>query len=387
MNFIQRFKVLLVPLVLALVTSNCNRCNGVTITPHEAIQLTFIDSGEHIRVRYTDDTISWSSATSLAALADAGVGASASPDVAGTSRVIAHNGSVSRLKLRFGLGPDTWDTNDVTYNNILPHRRPTIVDLGGSNYLLAMLGGSQNSQAVILKYNHSSRQFSDVTPTGLANLNNSMLHNSPAMLYLPPLSVAGRTQGRVVVAWLRHSVMGTSSPADTQIVAGEVDSSGNVSWRGAVSYNAMFPDPDYKTPHSEPSLSHDQRVFNLTVIRKFEHVQSDGRIVEGPENLYSYASSDGISWYAPRMINAQVIAPGGAFVEIAYKTDCTGVMAIIPITVSEIHAPTVYRFTQNPRQVLLQSLQTVFGPNLPQQRQFSLITTGRPSFIPPGSCW
>jgi hypothetical protein len=376
------------PLHLALFCAaagaNCTPgAGGGTLQPHPAFQLTYIDQNDQVRVRYSDDGVTWASGA-LSAQADGGVGASSSPDVAGISRLVADGGLTSRLRLWFGLGPETWDATPVALPGLLPAHRPTIVDIGGSRYLIAFLPANSLSFELWL-YDHNSRQATPVPVSAAPG--NDLLHASPAMAYLPADPAAGRNWGRVALAWGRYQTPTSTEPFEIRTLFAALDPQGPVTTGGGFfvirsdsldSFTYFGPIPHLL---SEPALAHDHTKFFLASHQRFLGVQPTTRPAE---YVRIHTSPDGQSWTTRSWIDftGTRVQDDPGRVEFALQPDCRAVLVIIPTTAgpahAQLHLPSGTDQTIPPTDI--------FGTELPGVRQFALIATGQPGSVSATGC-
>ena len=375
------------PIFLAIVCAaaavGCAANTGGTLQPHPAFQLTYIDRNQQVRVRYSDDGVTWASGA-LTAQADAGVGASSSPDVAGVTRLVADGGLTSGLRLWFGLGPEHWDAAPVSLPTLRPGRRPTIVDIGGSRYLIAFVPPNGQSFELWL-YDHGSRQTTQVPVS--AGVGNDLLHASPAMAYLPADPAAGRNWGRVALAWGRYQNPTSTEPFEIRTLFAALDPQGPVATGGgffviksdSLDSNTYFG----PIPHmlSEPALAHDHTRFFLASHQRFLGVQPTTRPAE---YVRIHTSPDGEAWTTRTWIDftGTRVQDDPARVEFALQPDCRAVLVIIPNTGdpahAQLHLPGGTDQTIPPADI--------FGADLPEVRQFTLIATGQPSYVPATGC-
>lgn len=357
--------------------------------PRESFMLAYIDNNERIRVRYSNDGVTWNAASLSGAIADAGVGAGASSDNVGLSTILSHGGAIARLHLRFGVGADNWDGTDRRYDAISPRRRPTIVNIGNNHYLIAFL---QNDEFRIVNYDHSQSTFADITPTPApAGLQNNGLHNSPAMAY---------RDGRVVLSWMRHEQPGNPSPRDVQVLGGDVNQSGQVTWTNTftLSLRAMSRWSAHKIL-AEPSLSSNRNAFSLSIMHAWACPErgcfATDECFRGAETeVMLWTSDDGYRWYEgtgkaglkrmspydpplPEVQHTQIcreVFVEGVF-EIAHGCENSVAVFMFPPTKG---GNRIYRRGWNPETEWQEiTAASVFGAQIPEIRQFSLITMGR----------
>jgi hypothetical protein len=370
--------------MLALTAASCQTCGGGgQLQNHPAFQLTYIDRSQQVRVRYSDDGLSWTSG-GLSAQADAGVGASSSPDVAGVTRVVADGGLTSRLRLWFGLGPANWDSNPVSLPTLRPSRRPTIVDVGSSRYLIAFLPPNSGAFELWL-YDHGARQSTQIPVS--AGYGNDGLHSSPAMAYLPADATAGRNYARVALAWGRYQTANSTEPYEIRTLYAAISPQGQVGIGGGFfviksdsldSFTYFGPIPHLL---SEPALAHDHTKFFLASHQRFYGVQPTNRRAE---YVRIHTSPDGENWTTRSWVefSGNPIKDDPGRVEFALQPDCRALLIIIPNNGDPAHAQ-LYS-SSSTSQVIPPS--DIFGSDLPEIRQFSLIATGRPSYLPPTGC-
>ncbi len=373
---------LMPPLACLGTLAACVPGSTPVLQPHPAFQLTYIDQNHNVRVRYSDDGVTWASGP-LAAQAGGGVGASSSPDVAGVSRLVADGGFGSRLRLWFGLGPDNWDATPVALPNLRPARRPTIVDIGGSRYLIAFLPPNAESFELWL-YDHGTRQATPVT-VSVAGAN-TQLHYSPAMAYLPADPAAGRNWGRVAIAWGRYQNAASTEPFEIRTLYAALNPQGPVVTGGGFfviktdSLNTPTYFGGYEHLLSEPALAHDHTRFFLLSHQRILGVQPTNR---QPEYVRVHTSPDGQTWTTRSWIEftGTRIQDDPGRVEFALMPDCRAVLVIVPDGApahAQLHLPSGTDQTIPPSDI--------FGSELPEGSQFALIATGRPGYVPPTGC-
>lgn len=372
-----------VALFCAASAADCAPNSGGTLQPHPAFQLTYIDRNQQVRVRYSDDGLTWASGP-LTAQASAGVGASSSPDVAGVTRLVADGGLMSQLRLWFGLGPEHWDATAIALPTLRPGSRPTIVDIGGSRYLIALVPPNGESFELWL-YDHGTRQTTQVPVS--AGLGNDQLHASPAMAYLPADPAAGRNWGRVALAWGRYQNANSAEPFEIRTLFAALDPQGPVTTGGGffVIKSDSLDGTTYfgPIPHllSEPALAHDHTRFFLASHQRFVGVQPTTRPAE---YVRIHTSPDGQSWTTRSWIDftGTRVQDDPGRVEFALQPDCRAVLVIVPNTGDPAHAQ--LHLPSGANQTIAPS--DIFGPDLPEARQFALIATGQPSSVPPTGC-
>ena len=371
---------------LAAIVVSCDGCpngdNGITIDNKPAFELAYVDRTQQVRVRYSDDAETWSSGD-ITAASDGGVGASSSPDNVGATRLVATGGTDRRLDLWFGLGPDTWDDTPVPFNNLRPRTRPTIVDIGDSRYLIAFLPLSGSSFELWL-YDHGDRDMTQVPLS--AGLGNSDLHYSPAMAFLPADGAAGRNSYRVALAWGRYENASSREPYDirTLFVTTGI-ATGDIVWGGGgfVIKSDSLDSFDYfgSIPHlvSEPALTHDHTKFILASHQRYTGVQP----TTDPYYVRMHTSPDGQNWETGAWVGFTAGAyedPG--YLEFAIQPSCLGVLVFVERGSTRVHA----QIHQRSGAIETLDVADVFGSDLPWQRQFSLIPTGRPRAVPAEGC-
>jgi hypothetical protein len=355
---------------------------GSTLQPHPAFQLTYIDQSGQVRVRFSDDGLTWASGT-LSAQAANGVGASSSPDVAGVSRLVADGGLMSQLRLWFGLGPEHWDAAAVAVPTLRPAGRPTIVDIGGSRYLIAFLPPNAESFELWL-YDHNTRLATPVAVS--AGVGNDQLHASPAMAYLPANPALGRNVDRVALAWGRYKYPNSTEPFEIRTLYAAISPQGAVTSGGFfVIKSDSLDGTTYfgPVPHlvSEPALAHDHTKFFLVSHQLFTGVQPTTRPAE---YVRIHTSPDGQNWTTRSWIDftGTRVQNDPSRVEFALQPDCRAVLVIVPTTAdpshAQLHLPTGTDQTIPPTDI--------FGADLPAASQFALIATGQPGSVPATGC-
>jgi hypothetical protein len=366
--------------------SSCSTCQGgggLQIQNRPSFQLTFVDNNGAVQVQFSDDGLSWTNG-GLTATAAGGVGASSSPDVAGLTRLVADGGPNSRLRLWFGLGPSTWDANPVSLPTLRPAARPTIVDAGSSRYLIAFLPPNSTSFELWL-YDHSARQPTQIPVS--AGYGNDGLHASPAMAFLPADAAAGRNYDRVALAWGRYQNANSTEPYEIRTLYAAISPQGQVGVGGGFfviksdsldSFTYFGPIPHLL---SEPALAHDHTKFFLASHQRFYGVQPTTRKAE---YVRIHTSTDGQNWTTRTWLefNSTRVQDDPGRVEFALQPDCRAVLIIVPMAGDPPHAQ-MYPLT-GPVQAVPNA--QIFGAALPSARQFTLMSTGKPSYVPPGGC-
>ena len=258
--------------ILCIVAAGCRDCNG--IESKESFMLVYVDTNEHIRVRYSDDGLSWSLGNLEGATDDAGVGATASLDGVGMTRVIAHTGGVSRLRLRWGVGPANWDASDRDVDDV--QRVAASITYADSNLLL-VTGLGQTNGVSVYSYESTSRQVVDRTPTGLSGLVNQ---------YARHIQIFNH-DGLLLVGFLRYSGYGSQgSPVGVELIVGTSTHSAPVNWTQAIQFTNT--EPGYSGVVSGPCFSHDTAKVYMGVVRQ--------STASSTYKLFIYSSTDGITW-------------------------------------------------------------------------------------------
>lgn len=380
----RRLAVILVSL-LATATLYCtpNQPGGGGLQNHPAFQLTYVDRNGNVRVRYSDDGLTWGEG-SISALHNAGVGASATPDVAGVTRVVADPGSQSRLRLWFGLGPETFDNTPVVLPNLRPAGRPTIVDVGRNRYLIAFL--PPNSQSFELWfYNHVTRQSYLVAFPGAVG-NDSLLF-APAMAFLPADPAANRSNDRVAIAWARYPQPQWRRPSEIRTMYVDITPAGGVTAGRSnfvIKSDSMPPSFTWATPAllSPPAMAHDHTQFILVSHQHFVRAIPAG-FSRATEYVQMHTSPDGIHWQRGLWdeFRSTRVLDEPALVEYAVQPDCRAVLVVMPLGSNYVHAQLYLQGSTTQAIPVTQ----IFG-TLPAEAQFSLMSTGRPAVVPAGGC-
>jgi hypothetical protein len=376
-----------VPVVSVFTAAMALTCTGCPSTPtlqnHPAFQLTYLDRNSAVRVRYSDDGVTWADGN-ISALDNAGVGASSSPDVAGVTRLVAHGNGAASLRLHFGLGPETWDANPVALPNLSPASRPTIVDIGGSRYLIAFL--PPNSRAFELwLYDHAARTTTQIPVS--AGRGNDSLRYAPAMAFLPRDRANPGDGGRVALAWARYAHPNSSEPTSIRTLYANITQQGTVAVGGGFfvidtdsldSFNYQGPIPHLLSP---PVLAHDHTKFILATHERFYGIQPTTRL---PHYLQMHTSPDGEVWRTTNFLQftGTRSQDDASLLEFAVQPNCTAVLVIMPLGTATVHAQ-LHLPNGNDQTI---PAADVFGNNLPMERAFTLITTGRPASFPSFGC-
>ena len=374
----------IVVLAVAAALFNCNGCPNTQLENHPAFQITYIDRNGHVRVRYSDDGLTWSEGNTDADAVN-GVGASSSPDVAGVNRVVATDEGGANVRLWFGLGPANWDDVPTALTELSPAARPTIVDVGHNRFLLAFVRTGSTSFE-LWQHDRSSGQNTQI-PVDLTS--NEGLRFSPALAFLPADAAAGRPSDRVAIAWARYSSQNQSDPFEIRTLVANIDAQGAVSLAGGgfVIRSDSLDATDFRNgavPHllSPPALTHDHTKFILASHQRFFGVLPQNR---PPQFVQMHNSADGITWEVDNFLN---FVPGGhiqddaAQLEFAVQVNCRAVLVILPTTTNEVLAQ--IRLPDGTDQRIPND--AIFGANLPADRQFALIATGRPESVPSFGC-
>ncbi len=360
----------LLPVLLAIICTSCDRCNPVQVRNHESFQITYIDRSRHIRVRSSDDGLAWTESAGFSPTADSGVGASASSDGTGVTRVVADGGTINKLRLTFGLGTANWSAQPIVFNDIRPARRPTIIDIGRSVFIIALQNESSRERVSIFKFEQAAQRITDITPLdNMPNLTNSGVHHGPAMIFLPPDSTLGRARGRIVLAWARHSDSEHFTPVEIQVLSGEVADNGGINW---ISAQKIDDGSSAGAILSEPALAQNTRNAYLIVHREPAGNSLQPRL---PSAFFARRSRDGVQWEPS--LPWEITSARGGFVEFATSFGCTVTAMLIPNGAE--NQPVFFRRTPADGFNVLHTipLQDVFGANLPEHRQFSLIAVGK----------
>jgi hypothetical protein len=351
-------------LAVVAVTASCNWCPPAPVVPpKESFMLAYVDSTQRIRVRYSDDGLSWSLGDPQSATADAGIGAAASEDGVGVTRILVHNGNVGRFHFRFGLGPQVWDATDKQPGSAadVPTAAPSMrgvpqVAYGSSpGWLVTNLGGGSGFVPTVLRYSSSSGTLTDVSP-GATELNLGSLNvlQAPAIV---------SHAGRVVLAHLRHNGIGNSATlADLRILAGNIGSGGVPTWSAAYTFNPS--ETGYGPPVSRPALGYNNRQFLLGVLRQ--------ATAGGALRLFIHGSNDGLSWLPVRTFDQVPPQPPDALsVGLAGKSDGTMVVMFTAPGVAKMYRSTGGGWSEVAGTV-------VFSLNTPNWYPVALISAGQP---------
>lgn len=355
-NFI--LKGLMASLLGSLLFIGGCDCNGPVIVNKESFMLAYIDTGERIRVRYSNDGLTWQSATLQGGIADANIGTASSDDAVGSVRLMGHNGNVAKLHVRYGIGADVWDNSDIVYDSEPTPRgeAPRIACSATNRWLFTNLGGSNGYTPTVRLYNSSSKTFSDVSPTAQnLNMGNLVGWRAPSIITM-------RT--RVLLGYLRFSGIGdVGTLADMQIMQGVTDASGVPAWSNASTFNVQ--EPGFGPPQTIPAFAHDHTNIYLAVVRK--------SISNNSLRLFIYASPDGSSWQLSETLDQvpQVSNPVGLRIGIAAHSNGTKLVMF-----TGGGAPKMYRTTGSGWNEVPAG--NVFGSNTPNWYRFSLIAAGRP---------
>jgi hypothetical protein len=261
-----------------ILMSSCSGCgpgtNAPVIRARDTFMLAYVTGNDNqIHVRSSDDGLDWIESTGLTAHALGGVGAGASNDAAGATRLLVYRDANSKLRTRAGLGTDTWETNDLPFLDPGVFSDPTALHLDGTRWLVSTTG--DNGFASFVKIDTSTRQSTDQTPAGLAGLENDRPARTPSM---------ANRGGRIVAAWPRFFFNGTG-PISLQFVVGTV-TGGSVQWQQA--YAGTFDEPDFSPVRLGPALGHDGTRFYAAMVRQ------RGNTAE--HRLFVYQSDDGVTW-------------------------------------------------------------------------------------------
>jgi len=374
----------IVVLALAAALFNCNGCPNTQLESHPAFQLTYIDRNGHVRVRYSDDGLTWSEG-SIDADAVNGVGASSSPDAAGVNRVVATDEGGANVRLWFGLGPANWDDVPTPLNDLAPGARPTIVDVGHNRFLIAFVRTGSTSFE-LWKHDRGSGQNTQVS---LNLTSNEGLHFSPAMAFLPADTAAGRATDRVAIAWARYTAPGETEPFEIRTMVANINAQGAVSLAGGgfvIRTDSLdVNDPSNgPVPHllSPPALAHDHTKFILASHQRLFGILPPNR---PPEFVQMHNSADGESWEVDNFINfvsGSLVLQNPGQIEFAVQANCRMVLVMLPTTTNEVFAQ--IRLPDGTDQRI--DNDDIFGANLPADRQFTLIAAGRPESVPSFGC-
>ena len=292
-----------------IATSACNGCGPGTPAPviraRDTFMLAYVTGNDGaIHVRNSDDGLDWIESAGPGGNATGGVGAAASVDAVGASRLIAYRGANGKLRMRFGLGTGTWESQDSEFPEQSFFSQPAAIHADGNKWLLSTT--DSQGRAALIMFDASTRQFVNQTPTAVpGDFENSTPARTPAL---------ARIGTRVIAAWPRFTANG-SGPTALQFVRGTL-AGGSVQWEQGA--HPALAAAGLDTVVSGPALTQDGTRFYAAVIRKSN--------VNEIRRLFVFESSDGILWN--RHSDVDISSPGSnPRVGIAARPD--GSMAVI----------------------------------------------------------
>lgn len=334
----------------------CDGCNG-GVTAKESFMLAYIDNSpsERIRVRYSDDGVSWTAATLQGGIADAGISAAASADGLGAVRILAHNGGVAELRFRFGVGADVWDPSDVPFGSEpQPRGTPKLAYATTNRWLLTNLSGYTPT---VRLYNNTTRSFSDVSPTA------TQLALGGLNVFSAPAIVTGGT--RVLLSYMRFSGLSeTAQPQDMKILPGDVDpTSGVPTWSNAYTFSVA--ETGFGPPRAWPAFAYDHTNFYLGTVRR---ATSGGNL-----RLFIYSSADGASWTLHQTFDQLPQVPNARTLRIGIAAKSDGTMLTMFTGGGSVG---MYRTTGTGWSQIGSA--AAFGSDMPNWYTFALIAAGAP---------
>jgi hypothetical protein len=297
-------------LAAALFTmSACDGCGpGSNTAPvlraRDTFMLAYVTANDNIHVRNSDNGLDWVESTGPGGNAIGGVGAAASVDAVGATRLVAYRASNGKLRMRFSLGTETWETQESEFADQNFFSQPAAIHADGTKWLLSTTDGQ--GHAAFSMFDASNQQFVNQTPAGLpGTFQNDTPGRTPAM---------ARIGTRLIAAWPRFNANG-SGPTALQFVHGTL-SGGSVQWeRGSTPALAVA---GLDTVVSGPALAQDGTRFYAAIIRKSN--------VNEIRRLFVWESQDGLNWQ--RHSDIDITSPGtNPKVGIAARPD--GSMAVI----------------------------------------------------------
>lgn len=318
--------LILIALLGTLVLCGCD--NDVTVK--KPFTLAYVDRNWRLRIRWSDDGTTWSSASGATPDADRAPGIAANAE--GVLYLAVFVDGFSRARMMMGLGPAIWDSSSVQVGD--GHTgdidsATSIVHVDGQKWLVAFQDGNQ---ARVYEFDTTStvRDLgADVTPvSGVMNAN---LDDRPAMVNMG---------GRLIVSWLMKT-------KQVQIVTGNIVD-GAPEWDAG--YIFSTPEPGFLAPEGGHDLAQDGETFYLAVIR--ERVPEADQILKR-FFLFIYTSTDGLHW--SRLASREVKISHAVSIAARAPDD------IIAITSSSAYNK-VHRFNGSSWSFLDES--TVFGGNL-----------------------
>jgi hypothetical protein len=276
--------------------------------------LAYITSNNRIKVRHSDDGLDWTESNGPGGEATGGVGAAASHDSVGVTRLVAYRGSTGKLRLRFGLGTDNWESQDAEFADQDFFSHPAALHADGTKWLLSTTNDA--GRARLSMFDSSTRQFVDQTPAGIpGDFQNNTPGRTPSLARIGP---------RVIAAWPRFNANGLGAPAALQFVIGTL-SSGAVQWERGVT--PALAAANMNEVVSGPALAQDGTRFYAAVIRKSN--------INEVHRLFVFQSSDGILWQQDSSID--IVQPGSnPRVGIAARPDGS-MVAFVTATTDQAH--------------------------------------------------
>jgi hypothetical protein len=242
-----------------------------TRVPNERFTLVWRDAGRALHVRFSEDGNAWATADVPAVHAEHGPGVAADP--AGTTFLVASHSPAGHLQGLWGVGTNNYARfAEILAENERADGAVSVAHARGSRWLFAF---RRAGRARVLAYDAAERKWSDVTPTMGAN--NLAVQGRPCVL------VHG---DRVVLTWFR----GQEPIRELQVVPGDLDRSGAVTWRRA--YVLPNREEGFGAPAGPHALAHDHAKFLLGVLRP--DVGVSGELPA--HTLFVYESEDGAEW-------------------------------------------------------------------------------------------
>ena len=345
-------RVALAGLAACLVAmSGCNGCGSGSSTapvirPRDTFMLAYVTGNNGtIHVRNSDDGLDWIESSGPGGNAISGVGAAASVDAVGVNRLVAYRGGNGKLRMRFSLGTETWESLEREFPDQNFFSEPAAMHADGTKWLLSTTDGQ--GHAAFSMFDASNLQFVSQTPSGLpGNFRNDMPGRTPAL---------ARIGTRVIAAWPRFNANG-SGPVALQVVHGTLNA-GAVQWeRGSTPALATA---GLDTVVAGPALAQDGTRFYAAIIRKSN--------INEIRRLFVWESQDGLNWQPQSDID--IPSPGSnPKVGIAARPD--GSMAVIVL------GDTDHFFLRRGNAWNGLSLGNVFGTD-DAREDFALVAAGR----------
>lgn len=263
-------RVFLARALPALLLGLLGACH-TTRVPNERFTLAWRDSGGALHVRFSADGSAWETADVPAVLVEHGPGVAADP--AGTTFLVASHAPTGPLQALWGVGTNNYARfAEIVAENERADGAVSVAHAKGSRWLFAF---RRAGRARVLAYDASERRWSDATPA--SGVNNVAVQGRPSIL------VRGE---RVVLTWFR----GQDPIRELQVVLGDLDRAGAVTWRGA--YVLGNREEGYGAPVAPHALAHDHAKFLLGVLRP--DVDVSGELPA--HTLFVYESEDGAEW-------------------------------------------------------------------------------------------